>query len=888
MSDGKKKSRRTRGKKKPADAAAEKPASRPPTPPVERQQTKDERIAELERENEDARRAEKAALAKVHELSARGDADSSLDDHIEKITKAHQATVASLTEELEAARSEGAAPLRAELRRLRDALDHAETAKAKALAEASEGLEAFKRSAEVRETELRDAAHADIMRERETANATPDAAQIKAVIVEEMKGKLKAKEAKLLLQFEAKSKQASDLIKKAETGAEEARHHLQRADEREQEAVARAETLRAAADAAQAEAKALEARVRTLEGGSATLQAAVEERDRAQNEVTTLEKRVKALEGGGSEALKAAVDAKEAEVREHLIGKLKEKVQKAKLDAQKDAEASAVLREQKARAEGLEPVKVLEGQLADATRAAEAFKASSEKEKAEATTVFEGLLAEKDDRLKALKRDFEKACAEESAAKASKAAEEASQRTREELLGKLKDKVAKATAEALQEGKREAEALVAAAAASEREQAERVHTLVLEAHVARATDDARADASQRITDLEARVALASKAQEEAVAHAVTDASTKIKELETTLAKSKQARDQAVLDALAEANDLSAKAVSDAERRVAAVEDTLASAGDLFATEKREALEDAAKASAESLAEVERKVGAARADAEAAQRTLKEATEKHAEALGAAADQAEAAVTKALEKASQAHEEAQTEAVRAAVAAAAEAAVSARANLTSTLETAQRQALDGQAERLQSEHEAQTRKLEARHDEALDKAKRDADALSSKVDRSDAAQQTLEARGNDLEAKLKQATDAHARELRSTREDLELRHRADKEAAVLQAKWGAAPAPVPQPRAAPVQDRRAKELAAAHAIELRRAQSEAEHLRQQVRALEQSNAYMQTRPGGGCATDVVPQASFMARGCMASVSNNLDRLMNVELPFNRAS
>ena len=90
--------------------------------------------------------------------------------------------------------------------------------------------------------QLRDAAHADIMRERETANATPDAAQIKAVIVEEMKGKLKAKEAKLLLQFEAKSKQASDLIKKAETGAEEARHHLQRADEREQEAVARAET----------------------------------------------------------------------------------------------------------------------------------------------------------------------------------------------------------------------------------------------------------------------------------------------------------------------------------------------------------------------------------------------------------------------------------------------------------------------------------------------------------------------------------------------------------------------------------------------------------------------------------------------------------------------
>ena len=91
-----------------------------------------------------------------------------------------------------------------------------------------------------------------------------------------------------MAQFEAKSQKASELIA--------------RADEKEKEASARAETLRAATEAAQAETK-------------------------------TLEMRIKALEGGGSEALKAAVDAKEAEVRQHLIGKLKEKVQKAKQDA---------------------------------------------------------------------------------------------------------------------------------------------------------------------------------------------------------------------------------------------------------------------------------------------------------------------------------------------------------------------------------------------------------------------------------------------------------------------------------------------------------------------------------------------------------------------------
>ena len=80
-------------------------------------------------------------------------------------------------------------------------------------------------------------------------------------------------------------------------------------------------------------------------------------------------------------------------------------------------------------------------------------------------------------------------------------------------------------------------------------------------------------------------------------------------------------------------------------------------------------------------------------------------------------------------------------------------------------------------------------------------------------------------------------------------------------------------------------RRIKELEAAHAIELRRARSEAEHLRQQCDALQQSNAYYEQRGSGGCAVDVVPRASFAARGCMASVTNNIDRLMNIELPFN---
>ena len=33
------------------------------------------------------------------------------------------------------------------------------------------------------------------------------------------------------------------------------------------------------------------------------------------------------------------------------------------------------------------------------------------------------------------------------------------------------------------------------------------------------------------------------------------------------------------------------------------------------------------------------------------------------------------------------------------------------------------------------------------------------------------------------------------------------------------------------------------------------------------------------------TPRVARASFAARGCMASVTNNIDRLMNIELPFN---
>ena len=52
------------------------------------------RIEELERENAAARKAEAEALAKVHELSQRAEGDaSSLDEQLEKITKAHQATI---------------------------------------------------------------------------------------------------------------------------------------------------------------------------------------------------------------------------------------------------------------------------------------------------------------------------------------------------------------------------------------------------------------------------------------------------------------------------------------------------------------------------------------------------------------------------------------------------------------------------------------------------------------------------------------------------------------------------------------------------------------------------------------------------------------------------
>ena len=53
-------------------------------------------------------------------------------------------------------------------------------------------LEQFKRDAATRETELREAAHQDIMRERDLAEKAtaqaPDAAAIRAALVEEFKG----------------------------------------------------------------------------------------------------------------------------------------------------------------------------------------------------------------------------------------------------------------------------------------------------------------------------------------------------------------------------------------------------------------------------------------------------------------------------------------------------------------------------------------------------------------------------------------------------------------------------------------------------------------------------------------------------------------------------
>ena len=76
--------------------------------------------------------------------------------------------------------------------------DAAETSKAKALAEASEALEQFKRDASTREAELREAAHQDIMRERDLAEKAtaqaPDAAAIRAALVEEFKGTWSASE----------------------------------------------------------------------------------------------------------------------------------------------------------------------------------------------------------------------------------------------------------------------------------------------------------------------------------------------------------------------------------------------------------------------------------------------------------------------------------------------------------------------------------------------------------------------------------------------------------------------------------------------------------------------------------------------------------------------
>ena len=54
-------------------------------------------------------------------------------------------------------------------------------------------MEQFKRDAATRETELREAAHQDIMRERDLAEKAtaqaPDAAAIRAALVEEFKGR---------------------------------------------------------------------------------------------------------------------------------------------------------------------------------------------------------------------------------------------------------------------------------------------------------------------------------------------------------------------------------------------------------------------------------------------------------------------------------------------------------------------------------------------------------------------------------------------------------------------------------------------------------------------------------------------------------------------------
>ena len=98
--------------------------------------------------------------------------------------------------------------------------------------------------------------------------------------------------------------------------------------------------------------------------------------------------RIKALEGGGSEALKAAVDAKEAEVRQHLIGKLKEKVQKAKQDAIADAQKLILQKEQAAKDEAQSQIQALEAKLREIQSASEQAISSFEREKAEAAQVF--------------------------------------------------------------------------------------------------------------------------------------------------------------------------------------------------------------------------------------------------------------------------------------------------------------------------------------------------------------------------------------------------------------------------------------------------------------------------------------------------------------------
>ena len=234
------------------------------------------------------------------------------------------------------------------------------------------------------------------------------------------------------------------------------------------------------------------------------------------------------------------------------------------------------------------------------------------------------------------------------------------------------------------------------------------------------------------------------------------------DLEKQLAAAEGATEKAVAAALADASEGSEKALAESAKRVKALEDALAAAGDLFQNEKREALEDLTQKHESVLAETERKVGKARADAESSQKALEAAQAKHSEALDDAAVAQEEAVATALSKAAEEHAVTSAQKVAEAVTKANDDAATARAALTQSLQAAQTKALEEQADSLQEAHEASTRKMEAVHEEALAAQKRDAEALSSKIDRADAARKSLEAKCNDLEARLKQAADAHAR------------------------------------------------------------------------------------------------------------------------------